>query len=332
MNRVVTENIGNARDITLLGGRLQLENGYLTLGENDLLRDGTSYYSFSSLSDSSEFLESIRKQYVWKGQPHVFDGATIKYKLEYVPVLKCGNRLLTLNSEDDYFITDNFFDKPYYWDKEWDNMITPVAPRSIQCSSGCSVLPIKLSYKEISYLAPRLNLPLQGNLQVVLLPFHVASITNNKHEYHVAQIALKHYHPVCDYPMFEDSTFSAINQVFMLIALYCACVAFIILNKDQAEPFTLSYLNWIKDHFYISGLVDTWEGYIPILGSLIGFLLEVVLVIVLVFVFAGVVPSIAMIVPLLVSVILSFCTLWLRRLYLLLKKMWLFKKAVPLPL
>lgn len=331
MNRVVTENIGNARDITLLGGRLQLENGYLTLGENDLLRDGTSYYSFSSLSDSSEFLESIRKQYVGKGQPSVFDGATINYKLEYIPVLKCGNKLLTLNSEDDYFITDNFFGNPYIWDKEWDNMIVPVAPRRIHCSSGCSVLPIKLSYKEISYLAPRLNLPLQGNLQVVLLPFHVASITNKKHEYHVAQIALKHYHPVCDYPMFEDSTFVAINQLFMLIAVYCACAVFIILNKDQAEPFTTSYLHWIKDNFYISGLVDTCGDYIPILGHIFGFLIEVALVIVLVFVFAGIVPSIAMIIPLFVSNILSFLTIWLRRLYLFLKKKWIFKKAVPLP-
>lgn len=327
MNRVYTENIGNARDITLLGGRLLLKDGYLTLGEKDLLHNDTSYYYVPSPSSRDAFLSSLRQKYVREGEAHVFDKASVNYRLKYVPVLKCGNKIMTLNSEDEYFITDKFFERPHSWQNDWDSLIAPIANGCLQ-SSACDPLPIKLSYKEISYLAPRLGLSLPKQLQVVLMPFHIAYITSERHEYHAAQIALENEYLVCDFPQFEDYTFSAMTHVFFMLALYGAFAAFVLANTDQILPFIKSYAKWVRDNMSILNLEDILDGYIPTLyiGRLIGVILNIIEVILLVILMGGIVPAIALVVPSIASTILAFCTIWIRRIYLRTKKEWLFNK------
>lgn len=329
MNRVVTEGLGNARDITLLGGRLQLKDGNLTLGEKDLLHNDTSYYYVPSPSGRDAFLRSLRQKYVNEGEAYVFEKASVNYRLKYVPVLKCGNKILTLNSEDDYFITDKFFERPHSWHSDWDSHIAPVANGCLR-SSECYLLSIKLSYKEISYLAPRLGLPLSKQLQVVLLPFHVATITSGRHEYHAAQVAIGDECLVCDHPQFEDSTFSAMAHALCLLAIYGTGAAFVLTNSDQIKPFIESYAKWVGNNMAILNLDDILDSYIPLLyiGRIIGVLLNIVEVILLVILMAGIVPAIALVVPSIASTILAFCMIWSRRVYLRIKKAWLFDKAV----
>lgn len=321
MNTVYTGNIGNARDITLLGGRLQLENGCLTLGENDLLLSGTSYDYFPSPSSRDEFFVTLRQRYVKAGEVHVFNGATIDYKLKYVPVLKCGDKILTLNSEDDYFITDNFFESPHRWRERWDNMIVPVSQGCLQ-HADASLLPIKLSYKEIEYLVPRLGLSLPKQLQVVLLPFHIATVTSKQHEYHVAQIALQDEASVADYPLFEDSTFTSMTHVVSLLAIYGACVAFVLDHTSQILPFIQSYAGWCYEHLQFHNLTEIFGSYVPVLylGNLFGWMLEVVQFIILFIVMGCIVPAIALVVPSVVSTLLAYCTVWIRRVYLSIRK------------
>lgn len=331
MNTVVTENIGNARDITLLGGRLQLENGYLTLGEKDLLYDDTSYYYFSSPSSRDEFFNALRRHYVKNGQSQVFDGAKVDYRLKYIPVLVCGSRILALNNEVDYFITDNFFEKPHVWLSNWDNMIAPVANGCLQGTER-SLLPIKLSYREISYLAPSLKLPLPKQLKIVLMPFHTATITGKHREYRAAQIAVRNAELVCDYPKYSDATFSAMTHVLFLLAIYGACAAFVLCNTDTEQflPLVKSYAKWGFNHFFINDLDEIFGSYIPFLylGNIVGVIVEIILAIIVVILIFGVIPAVALIVPMIVSSILAFCTIWIHRIYLEIRKGMLFNKSV----
>ena len=200
------------------------------------------------------------------------------------------------------------------------------------------LLPIKLSYKEISYLAPRLDLSLPDQLQIVLMPFHVACITSKQHEYHVAQIALENTAQISDYPLSDDSTFSAITHVFFLAAFYGACATFVLDNTDQVLLLKESYVRWWNSFLYDSGIRDilddgireTLNDYFPVLGWLVGMILEIVIIILLIILIIGIVPAIALVVPAIVASILAFCTTWIRRIYLRIKKIRLFNKAISL--
>ena len=296
MNKIVTQSVGNASRITLLGGRLQLNDGYLTLGQQDLLYDNTNYYYLSASSSREDFLSNLRRHYVKRGAVHVFDDATISYELRYVPVLKCDDKLLILNNEDDDFITDNFFCTPLQWDDSWNSQVYNVVDGCLRNVDG-RLLPINLSFKEISYLAPRLELSLSDQFIVLLMPFHVAHIISEKRDYQVAQIAVRNSNLVYDFPLYDDTTFSGLVHVFFLVAIYGLGTAFVVNHSAEVKPFIENYLQWWFEYHSVPDIKGYLNDIIPIIGWLAGFLLEIILWILFVILVIGIIPAIALAVP-----------------------------------
>lgn len=327
MNKIVTESIGNARNNTLLGGRLQLIDGQLILSEQDSFHPNTQYYYIAASSNKEDFLNNIRRHYVNYGAVQIFDKAKITYELKYLPVLKCGDKLLTLNNEDDDFITENYFSKPLQWNSSWDGLLKNVTDGCLT-TSKCSLLRVNLSFKEISYLVSRFGLVKSNQLQIIFLPFHCAVISCVNKEYHVAQIALRNTELEFDYPFFDDSTFFAIIHLLLLIFIYGIFVVFAINNIDQSRQFFEDYGTWWKIHLPLPDLSKSLDSIIPIIGWLIGMVLDLVLIILYVIFIIGIVPAIALIIPAFLTYLLATSLIKLRRFTVKRKKEMLFSKSV----
>jgi len=330
MSKIIAEDLGNARNITLLGGRLQIEGQKLALFSKDLLHEGTSYHYLRKMSSSGEFFDNVRRHYVGRGAVQVFNEAKVTYCLKYVPVLKCGEKLFALNNEDDYFVTDYFFSTPLSWKNSWDAVMLPVSDGCLD-TSEIRILEIKLSYKEIAYLVPRLNMPLAEQLQVILMPIHVASITSKQWEYHAAQIALPDTVLAYDYPLFNDKIFSSMTHVVFLLAAYGACVAYAIQHADHWKEYLDRYWNcwsWLSKPINNEVFRNTLNDYVPILGWLAGMVIELILLLLMVILVVGIVPAILLAVPAIGSSIVATITVWFRRLLLWMKKWRLFNNLM----
>lgn len=321
MKSVTTESIGNAKDIRLIGGRLQIKDGQLTLDTKDPFHPETEYFYLKAATNRDTFIKNVRRHYVKYGTVDVFEKASFSYLLKYLPVLKCGERMLALNNVNMDFITDEFFYLPPYWERKWDNRLLPVTENCIPFADK-RILPINLSMKEVEYLAPRMELDLPEHPLVVLIPFHTGIIKNCDSTFHVAQIALCNTILKYDYPFFDDKTFSSIAQLTFMLATYGVCAAFVAEHFDQAKPFFIDYCKWWDDFFTFREFREQGNDIVPILGWIVGFFLDILVGIVIIILIFGIIPVLALVTPSIVAIMLATITIGLRRLYLKTKK-WL---------
>lgn len=328
MKRVSVENINSSRDVTLLGGRLQLREGLLSLTDTDLLHQHTQYYYLLPNETSrSEFIKGLRSHYVRHGAVKVFNGSEVSYSLKYVPTVRFCNRLLSLNNEDDYFVTDRFFCPPLSWNDSWEMAVRPVMEGCLR-SSDAHFMPINLSYREISYLAQRLGMKFSEPFQIVLVPFHKMVIRNREHEYHIARPAVGNTSSAFDYPLFNDTTFSALVSLLLLLVFYGICIAYMVAHSDQFVPWLQSYTAWLKENVPFPSFREIFHDYVPILGWIVGMFVEIAYAIVGAVIVFGVIPAIALTVPAIMSVVLAKTLLWTRRICLVIRKVLLFRRAM----
>lgn len=261
----------------VLGCLWKISSGQLTSLSSDPFREGTKYYYIPAFQSLDCFKKSLADVISNGGNKSGIDatvltGAKVDFKCVYLPVLRCGDRLLPLNASANHYIIKEYFSSGTMPLSVWqDCMINEMEDGCIGLTDT-EILPIDLSPKEIDYLISYYDLDGGSQYEVIFCPVYCSELANDKQRFFAVQLASQGAEIHHEYPMEESLLLeSSLQLVFVLFCL-AAFMYFIFSGKSLMEvltPLATDYFD-IFGNFHESTQQQAYECFF-LIGLLFAF-------------------------------------------------------------
>lgn len=227
-----------------LGCRLVVSGNKISSLPLDPFREGTDYYFIKPLQTLDDFKSSlggiscgnIEKLGI---DPVIFNKVKISFKCVYFPVLKCGEKMLPLNSVINEHIMKQYFANGTIPASYWDSCESLLMHDDSFDLTNAEIYPIDLSSKEVDYLVSYYKLKQGKNYEVFFLPIYISEMTNGKRHFTASQLGTGNATSIKnDYVKDNDSFFEAIMRIVLMSGSMAFAVYFCIANISGIEDLT----------------------------------------------------------------------------------------------
>ncbi len=300
----------NDNDV-LLGCKYFIKGGVLSLLDKDLFCDDTSYYYIKkslSLKDFNKYVRSI----LLNADTDCMKKSNYSVECVYLPTLRCGNRLIALNTVEDKFIIEHYF-KGGYMSLPSLNIST-LAEGCIN-TKECKIRAVDLSVKEVDFLISHYGLSKEDNYKIIFIPFYVAKVMNDNNIFYITKLAYKD-ECLSKHNVLPVDSIVFRTSLFLLLLAFCYTYMGCIIDeylmgydydiKSALQAMVDQHLQpqiyWVDD----LELAEVLGGYVPFLGTLLGVLLHLIIVILLLIFYLGILPMLCIAVPFVLSLLLSY--------------------------
>lgn len=215
------ENVEIKHGDVLLGCKWLVRNGKLISLERDLFKGGTKYYYINTSKHISDFNRDLAETISKEASQEVMEDVRIVSQCVYIPTLRCGDRLLSLNTVQDDFVLSQYFSggtmdlKPF-----GDVRLLPLSEGCIDVRS-VQIREVNLSVREADYLVSYYNLNNSSEMEVVFVPFFIASISTKTRRFEAAQPGFVNVDSIQhDFPAYDDFVFASVLQVLFCLLFY----------------------------------------------------------------------------------------------------------------
>ena len=205
-----------------LGCRWEISGDKLVQLSIDPFHEGTTYYYIEPSQTLKDFKSLVGGILCGDtkdlgAEEEIFDNAKVNFKCVYLPVLKCGDKVLALNSAKNDYIIKQYFgngtmtasELGYEKKEMWEGCID---------LKNVEIYPIDLSQKEIDYLASYYNIDKRNNYEVIFCPIYISELANDKQHFTATKLAVNvNTSVIYDYTMDNDSFILSLGHLLVLI-------------------------------------------------------------------------------------------------------------------
>lgn len=238
-----------------LGCRWEISGDKLVSLPLDPFCEGTVYYYIKPSQTLKDFKGLVGSTICGNTQnlgaeKRILDKSKISFKCIYLPVLKCGDKVLALNTvKNDYII------KQYFRDGIMS--ASELECEMIEMQEGCidlknvDIYPIDLSLKEIEYLTSYYKIDLSGNnYEVIFCPIYVSELINDKYHFTATNLAVSDNTLVYyDYTMDNDSFIQSSGNMLFLVAAVLLETAIVVHWLNVNNSYIDTFGPYVQDYF-----------------------------------------------------------------------------------
>lgn len=309
-----------------LGCRWEIKDKKLVSLPLDPFCEGTTYHYISPTQTLKDFKSLVGGVICGDiqdtgAEEQILDKSNISFRCVYLPVLKCGDTLLALNTVKNTYVIKQYFKDGTMPAQELGNRIQEMQEGCIDLEDA-EIYPIDLSRKEIEYLISYYHLNKEkDHYEVVFCPFFLSELAHETQRFTATKLAADAQAPVVyDYDMDDDSLFKFSWQMAFIVLAFLLEAALIISLAGSGSSLTDMCVTYMKDYFSTVSSANEGIRHFLIEGRSIGLLIMlpvylVVLIILFVsaFVIGAMIVSGIILTPVLLGVIISGAILVLYR-------------------
>lgn len=238
-----------------LGCRWEISGNKLVSLPIDPFHEGTTYYYIKPSQTLNDFKNLVGGIICGNTQDlgveeKILDKSKINFKCVYLPVLKCGDKVLALNTAKNGYIIKKYF-------RNGTMPTSELECEKIEMQEGCinlkdvDIYPIDLSQKEIDYLVSYYNIDLkENNYEVIFCPIYISELANGKQDFTATKLAVNVNTSVnYNYTMDNDSFLQSLGHMLVLIVTVLLETALITTLLNDNYSYNDALGPYIQEYF-----------------------------------------------------------------------------------